>query len=509
MVNVKLLKGIEAKPINLALGAARSCYSNNLVTIDDEYAYVGDKVILRKEETLEGIRSSTLKAGHNTTRQHASFTFLLDGVSRQAIWSFLHSHPFYNSEQVSQRYVAMKSGNFTVPESFTDEQRVIFEDTVNSSFAAYTTLNELLRADVKAAYFSRFPARRKQEGNWDSAIGKKVQEISRYILPVATHAHLYHTVSVLTLMRMNQVADLFNIPAEQRQIVNRMVDLVCQEDHDFRKDLEDLVIYDLESSPEFRIMKLHQDMNVSRKFKEGFDQALDGRVSKLTDYSVNGERSLANAVRAVLQVPESKLSDEQALDYLLNPALHPAVAETNNVNTLTKLGSALTAVNYSFQKKLSHSGDSQNQRHRMTPGVAPIFVVGEEPDLVLPELIKENEQVKEYFLQEAGKAWGAMNRLREMGATEDAVQYLAPNAIAVRLIESGNLRDLHHKYRMRLCLNAQEEIWRASEDEVEQITAVHPIIGKYLQPPCVLRKMADAKPACPEGARYCGVPVWK
>ena len=36
--------------------------------------------------------------------QHATFVFVLDNVSRLAIWSFFHAHPFYNSEQVSQRY---------------------------------------------------------------------------------------------------------------------------------------------------------------------------------------------------------------------------------------------------------------------------------------------------------------------------------------------------------------------------------------------------------------------
>ena len=34
-------------------------------------------------------------------------------------------------------------------------------------------------------------------------------------------------------------------------------------------------------------------------------------------------------------------------------------------------------------------------------------------------------------------------------------------------------------------------------------------IGRYLLPPCTLRKMAGAAPICPEGDRFCGVRVWK
>ena len=55
------------------------------------------------------IARSIFEAGHHTTLQHAHFQFALSGVSRQFLWTFLHSHPFYNSEQVSQRYVEVKA----------------------------------------------------------------------------------------------------------------------------------------------------------------------------------------------------------------------------------------------------------------------------------------------------------------------------------------------------------------------------------------------------------------
>jgi hypothetical protein len=60
----------------------------------------------------------------------------------------------------------------------------------------------------------------------------------------------------------------------------------------------------------------------------------------------------------------------------------------------------------------------------------------------------------------------------------------------------------------RLCYTAQEEIWRASVEEVRQVAAVHPRIAAHLVPPCTLRKEAGVTPFCPEGPRYCGVPVW-
>jgi thymidylate synthase ThyX len=107
------------------------------------------------------------------------------------------------------------------------------------------------------------------------------------------------------------------------------------------------------------------------------------------------------------------------------------------------------------------------------------------------------------------RAWDAFARLKAMGVPAEFASYVLPNAVSVRFSESSDLLNLHHKLKARLCYNAQEEIWRASKDEAEQIKAVNPAIGKYLLPPCGLRWMAGIKPSCPEGDRYCGIPVWK
>ena len=62
------------------------------------------------------IGSGTYFGGHHTVYQHAHFEFGLENVSRQFVWSFLHAHPFYNSEQQSQRYVRLDRAQAYVPE---------------------------------------------------------------------------------------------------------------------------------------------------------------------------------------------------------------------------------------------------------------------------------------------------------------------------------------------------------------------------------------------------------
>jgi hypothetical protein len=61
---------------------------------------------------------------------------------------------------------------------------------------------------------------------------------------------------------------------------------------------------------------------------------------------------------------------------------------------------------------------------------------------------------------------------------------------------------------MRTCFNAQEEIYNASMDELQQLQAAAPELAKYIGPPCHLRA-GIATPICTEGSHFCGVKVWE
>jgi thymidylate synthase ThyX len=147
----------------------------------------------------------------------------------------------------------------------------------------------------------------------------------------------------------------------------------------------------------------------------------------------------------------------------------------------------------------------------MTPASRPILAAHvdlESPDLVLPEIVDRCEEAKQITTESARDTWAAMRKLVELGASVESAHYLLPNAVAIRFEESGDLLNLHHKWSQRLCYLAQEEIWRASKEEVEQVREVHPRIAQWIGPPCWARKRAKATPYCPEGDRFCGVPVW-
>jgi hypothetical protein len=250
---------------------------------------------------------------------------------------------------------------------------------------------------------------------------------------------------------------------------------------------------------------------ISREFRREFDADLGNRVSLLVDSKTNNEKILADAVREVLGASRQELNDDQAIEMVLNPAKNRILGENMNVTSLDKLSRAMVHPNYTFKKKLSHTADSQDQRHRMTPASRPCVqqYLSEEPDFVYPEIVKLDPQVKEEYDRAMRVSWEGINALRNLGVSDEFAAYLLPNAVSIRFTESADLQSLWHKHAMRLCYNAQEEIWQASLEEATQIREVNPRVGKYLLPPCSLRYLARERPICPEGNRYCGVPVWR
>ncbi|MFO0727097.1 MAG: FAD-dependent thymidylate synthase [Myxococcota bacterium] len=503
---VRLVNAFDL-PFDNAIATARTCYSPRVVTPED---------VQKNPAQRDAIARSTYQAGHHTTLQHANFQFVLERVSRQLIWSLLHAHPFYNSEQVSQRFVSVKPGavtTFTLP----DRPRAIYLEAVTAQMAAYHELCELLAPVVEAEYTRIFPARQKRldsEPRWRSAIKKRSQEVARYVLPVATHAHLYHTINGLTLHRYHRLVNLPDAPIEARIVVNMMVGEISKNDPLFFRDIEDPL--PLEETLEFQALRAlgdASDLGRAGRFVAEFDRRLAGKTARLLDRSSDPEAAVARGVRSMLGVSEDALSDAAALDLLLDPAQDPYLSNALTLTTSAKLTRALSHAHFTFEKKLSHTADSQDQRHRMVPGARPILarqVQLGQPDYVIPKLVAVSpEPVRARYVRAMEEAWEAMRRLEAEGTPTEVLLYLLPNAFPIRFTESGDLLHLHHKWTSRLCYTAQEEIWAASLDEVREVEAVAPQIARYLRAPCGLRARAGVRPVCPEGDRFCGVKVWK
>jgi len=142
---------------------------------------------------------------------------------------------------------------------------------------------------------------------------------------------------------------------------------------------------------------------------------------------------------------------------------------------------ALQHANYTFAKKISHTADSQDQRHRMVPGSRPLLTLADtrEPDYITPMLLKANPRAKEIYDRAMQDAWSAKkNELLDRGVPPEIALYLLPNAKSIRLYESGSLLHLIHKWTMRTCFNARKKStnppWRKSLSSTKS-TTTHPL----------------------------------
>src|SRR6476646_8272009 len=135
---VVTLRNAWSRPYDGAIAAARTCYSPR---------------VIGAEEVTSGQRESigplTFEAGHHTVYQHAHFEFGLENVSRQFVWAFLHAHPFYNSEQSSQRFVRLDRVAAHVPPGLAPPARAVYEQELGEAWATYRTLAGLIKEDTQ------------------------------------------------------------------------------------------------------------------------------------------------------------------------------------------------------------------------------------------------------------------------------------------------------------------------------------------------------------------------
>jgi thymidylate synthase ThyX len=518
------LRNAFAHPFDSAIAAARTCYATRLI---------GPEEITDKQRI--NIGAATFYSGHHTVYQHAHFEFGLENISRQFVWSFLHAHPFYNSEQQSQRYVRLDRAHAYIPAEslfFNEGSRAIYERSIARSWNYYRELSALLAGDARAILNDIWHVGPMSHVNRIEKIERSAEkrsiEIARYVLPLAAFTTMVHTISGLVLHRLWRMCNASDTPTEAREVIGQMVALARDIDPQFFERFGTEPLGELpewangsavaEENDHAAIAKENDRAHsngtgaapsTGQAFAREFDTKLSGKTSKLIDYSPNAPRVAAEAYRAVLGQTESQCSDAEAIDRLLNPARNLYRLETLNVGVHAPAMRALQHVNYTFAKKISHTADSQDQRHRMVPGSRPLLTLSDtrEPDYITPMLLEGNPRAREVYERAMHDAWNAKNELLDRGVPAEIALYVLPNAKAIRLVESGSLLHLLHKWTMRTCFNAQEEIYRASMDEVAQLRAVHPQFAPYVGPPCYVRA-GITTPICTEGSHFCGVKVW-
>src|SRR6202158_4535849 len=330
------LRNAWAHPFDSAIAAARTCYAPRLI---------GPEEITDKQRL--NIGAATFYSGHHTVYQHAHFEFGLEYVSRQFVWAFLHAHPFYNSEQQSQRYVRLDRAQAYVPPVdlyFNQECREIYEQAIAGSWNSYRELSALLVGDARAIlndiWHVSSMSNPKRLQKIERSAEKRAIEIARYVLPVAAFTTMVHTISGIVLHRLWRMSAACDTPSETRAVVGEMVAQAKAIDPQF---FDRFGIDPLDEIPEWRLNGSAH--SAGDAFAREFDAKLAGKTSRLVDYSPHAPRIIAESYRAVIGAAESDCSDAEAIDRLLNPARNLYRLETLNVGVHAPMMRALQHAN--------------------------------------------------------------------------------------------------------------------------------------------------------------------
>ena len=401
------LRNSFAHPFDSAMAAARTCYSPHLV---------GSEEITEKQRV--NIGSGTYFGGHHTVYQHAHFEFGLENVSRQFVWSFLHAHPFYNSEQQSQRYVRLDRAQAYVPPSIHREfgaaERAIYEKAVARAWDHYRELTRVLEptareilGDIWHVGTMSHP-RRVQKVERQSE--KRAIEVARYVLPVAAFTTMVHTLSGIVLHRLWRMCEASDTPTEARHVIGEMVARAREVDPQFFDRFGNAPMEDL---PEWQAAAARW-----RRVRARIRCAPRGtHFAAHRFFTTTQSKPLAEAYRAVMGFTAAECPDAEAIDRMLNPARNPYRRETLNVGVHAPMMRPLDHAIFTFAKKISHTADSQDQRHRMVPGSRPLLTLADtrSPDYITPMLIRENPRALEIYQQAMEEAWTAKNELLDRG----------------------------------------------------------------------------------------------
>ncbi|MEY4504468.1 MAG: hypothetical protein RL154_762 [Pseudomonadota bacterium] len=430
-------------PSDLAVSAARTCYSSKGLILPHESSNWS-----KKDELLK----SVFDAGHHTTLQHTHITLTIEGISRQLIWRLFHSHPFYNSEQVSQRYAKMQKDSFIYPYEANKE---IWGKYYERIFNTYEVLTTLLTPIMQKT----LPKFRKKDAV------KKAQEMARYVLPQGMSAYMYHTINIITALRYIMAAKV--LPEAQ------------SEAREFARQL-------------------------SQKLIE-----LDISLKPLIDFANSSDvEFLSNGFGEIKQRYDVKKSEfVKVLDAM--PLLHagPIYNYAEILRPFTIFPDASVAGGFSSYIKLSLSADAQNQRHRASLATRPSLKSIYRPDFYEPPIIAENSEISKIYQDAMALSYSFFEEEVLNVGFGEAV-YALPNSHLIEIVEFNDYARFVHKSQMRLCYNAQQEIFDIVYEQIKQLKEQN-IDTSLFVPPCTIRDRSNIQPICPEGVRYCGEKVWK
>ena len=513
---VRLVNAFE-RPLDNAVATARTCYSGKGIVYAEEVGgdllETGEERERRRNRATSGQVHLRRRAPHDL--QHAHFQFALEHVSRQFLWTFLHAHPFYNSEQVSQRYVKVKPRRYARAGAGRPRGAGALRGRAGAAGGRVPPADcEPLRRSRRELYFGVFPGRARDPEKWAREIRRRRRRSratscrSRPRLPATTRS------PAITLLRYWRLCEQYDVPERARWSSTRWSRRCSRTTRLPRRARgPDAARGDARGPRASRPPAGVIDPARAAVFRDEFDAALGGRVSRLVGLEADNEAVLAaGGARGAGPAARGALGRRGDPRWRLDPAANAILGETLNLTTLDKLSRALLPrVVHVPQEALPHRrqpGPAPPHDARLAAGAAGAPV--------------GRARLRPSADRARGRArCGATSTRRWRGpgtrsagcarwaSSDEALAYLLPNAVAIRFTESADLSEPPPQARdAPLLQRAGGDLARVARRGAADPRG-QPADRPVAAPALPLRLRGGKKPFCPEGNRYCGVPVWK
>lgn len=156
-------------------------------------------------------------AGHGSVLEHASFSFLLYGISRSVTHELVRHRAGVGISQISQRYVSGAVLRFVERPEYVEDARLhrLFEERVDGAAAGYEALAGRL-LELQEGGSERLSADYKTDAR------KKVQQTARSLLPNETEAPMVFTGNVRALRHIIEMRADAHAESEIRALALRL-----------------------------------------------------------------------------------------------------------------------------------------------------------------------------------------------------------------------------------------------------------------------------------------------
>jgi flavin-dependent thymidylate synthase len=476
-----------AAPLATVVGSAKTCYSREPI------------VPSIMPDSAVGFITKLLGAGHLTTYQHSYFVFLIEGVSREALREFCHNHPHYNSEQQSQRYAPAQ--NSVIAADLGDSQPDYFS-LAESAYQAYNKLINRLKPVIATKYKTLHKSQ--DQVTMEKAVTKLAMENARYVLPVGTTTHSYHTVNLMTLIRykLTDTADIAR--REIRLIIDAMWNEVAAREPRINKVIS--ILKDIQCKEKARC-----DSRIKEIFRFRSERASVPKLAqtaKLRGTSLCSFKGLDKAVADQVRqlYPDMASQDDSSLiDYLMRAC---NIADTQIVSDIRP---ALNSVEFEFDIVNSLACDMQLQRHRASTLLRPALYSSAALNggyYVPPVIEISDQETQDLYRRTIEDLIAKSVSLMDTDPSLIEAGYLLPNATYIKVKTKDSYASLVHKLSKRTCRNAQDEAFQLAVNMAIEVNKVAPILGQYLKPPCASNYRNNIRPFCTEST-FCGISeIW-